>query len=475
MADIFIAFSRADLDIASGLKKEISKWGWSVWMDENLEVGESLTPQIISQIRHARVIIVLWTETAINSEWIFAETTLARGENKQYLPIVWGDRIKPPDIFEQVVPIYLKIEQGKVEWRTAITPIKQKLESIFGPFRKLEDPKSLRLMTWNLAGAKHLALGPDLTLGARKKLTSQLKCLVKKYNPHVVMLQEYAQFAQGSTADKDLLGLIEPSDIPEYKLTEIPLISNEQPCHPEKWQRFIGWHKPSLLTQGMAMLWRSNLCVGNFWDFKTTKASSRLTAEIVRMETGLYTGNRDTEPRAAVVAHFVFGPNHEPRDVLIVNVHLTTLKNEREGKPFFDELGNSIRMSQIDVLLNGIVSRYNTWWDEYDGKGPRKSPVWILAGDFNCTPNSQEIRRIIQSQFMNLNPNPKWGSRGDDRELNVDYIFAGPKYRSLKHRTVERKVTNNLPPIKTVLDGGIEINLYTSDHFPVFARLPLKD
>jgi endonuclease/exonuclease/phosphatase family metal-dependent hydrolase len=130
-------------------------------------------------------------------------------------------------------------------------------------------------------------------------------------------------------------------------------------------------------------------------------------------------------------------------------------------------------MTQIDVLLNGLVSRYNSWWDEFDEKGPRKPPIWILAGDFNCTPNSPEIRRVVQSQFINLNPRPEWGSRGDDRELNVDYIFAGPKYRSLKHRTVERYNEENPPPINSVIKNGVETKLDMSDHFPVYAQLRL--
>lgn len=473
MSDIFIAYSRADRGIAEGLRQEIAKLGWSVWWDEDLEPGKSLAQEILEQIKRARVVIALWTETAVNSQWVFAETILARGHNRRFLPIVWGTEIQPPDIFEQLAPIVVRPERGAVDWGVQLESLKRALETMLGPYRKLQNAESLRVLSWNLAGAKHLARGPDKTNTAREILTEQLALILEEYKPHIVALQEYVRFVKGSSAREDTVGLIDQSRISNYRFAEEPLIDNKKPSHPEKWQRFEGWGDASFLSQGMAMLWRSDMCAGNIWDFKTT-TSERLPVEVVRMETGLYTGNRDTEPRAAIVGHFVFGPNEEPRDVLVVNVHLSTLKHEREGKPLYDELGRKARMNQIDVLLNGLVSRYNSWWDKYEGKGQRKPPIWILAGDFNCTPNSPEISRLIQSQFINLNPDPKWGSRGDDRELNVDYIFAGPKYRALRHRAVEEQTQHNPAPIKTISSAGCEAKLDTSDHYPVFAELPLK-
>ena len=122
------------------------------------------------------------------------------------------------------------------------------------------------------------------------------------------------------------------------------------------------------------------------------------------MEYGLYFGDRNTEPRAALVGHLIYDPEIEqsiPRgkckaqDIFIVNVHLTTLAMEREGIPEIDARAAAIRRNQLDVIFNGIVSRYNTWRQEgYPERGQRRTsepgetferhpPIWILVGDFN--------------------------------------------------------------------------------------------
>ena len=54
------------------------------------------------------------------------------------------------------------------------------------------------------------------------------------------------------------------------------------------------------------------------------------------MDSGLYFGDRNTEPRAALVSHFIYdsGPSTgdpKPLDIFVVNLHLTTLMMEREG------------------------------------------------------------------------------------------------------------------------------------------------
>ena len=190
------------------------------------------------------------------------------------------------------------------------------------------------------------------------------------------------------------------------------------------------------------------------------------------MATGLYTGDRDTEPRLALVAHFVVGDDPNPRDVLLINLHLTTLKGEREGFPERDDLGSQIRLGQIDVVLRGIVSRYNDWWQKE--KAARKEiekrlpPVWIIAGDFNCTPESPEIVKMKRMNFLDLNSAKGRGNKGSGRpptpEITVDYIFAGPMYWAFDPHAVEHTVAANPTPL---------IQVAISDHYPIVASVPV--
>ena len=139
---------------------------------------------------------------------------------------------------------------------------------------------------------------------------------------------------------------------------------------------------------------RKGLSHAPLWEVNVNNTSNRkyLNSEYVRLDSGLYTGNRDTEPRTANIYHFII----EDRYILLVNLHLTTLKGEREGFPEKDFNGSQVRCSQIDIILNGVVSRYNSWFSQQELVQYGKEPLWILCGDFNGTPDSPEINKILQ-------------------------------------------------------------------------------
>lgn len=210
--------------------------------------------------------------------------------------------------------------------------------------------------------------------------------------------------------------------------------------------------------------------------------------EEVILMSGLYFGDRDTEPRAAMVAHFVISKPldkkmklEKPLDIFVVNLHLTTLMGERQGIPQIDEQGSKIRLAQLDIVLNGIVSRYNNWRRagypfraEKRQPGPKEdferySPIWILCGDLNFTPESVECATIQGRNFVDLNPRKGTGTKGSgfgsDATIACDYIFAGPKYISLEPLIIEQSIKRNPMP-----DYSVDV----SDHYPLFAKVPLS-
>lgn len=211
--------------------------------------------------------------------------------------------------------------------------------------------------------------------------------------------------------------------------------------------------------------------------------------EVVALESGLYFGERNTEPRAALVVHIVLSQIGDeelpyPLDVFVVNVHLTTLMLEREGVPAVDEKAAQTRMRQIDSVLNDVISRYNEWRaqsfvirgehippNSKDGRvetHDRLPPIWIIAGDFNFTPESLEYATLVRRGFLSMVPGrTKAKGLGNDPSLTVDYIFAGPRFEAIDPDRAEDFRENRN---KVDVDDDTRV----SDHFPLFASVPIS-
>lgn len=327
---------------------------------------------------------------------------------------------------------------------------------------------TINIMSWNLGGAKFLKEPEEKRNDFRKELNKTLNEFVKTRNPDFILLQEIVQFEKGGKC-KSLI------KVPQgYHYDSSISISTNDQSHPTKWQKYRecgNWRPDAFLAQGCGILWRKDIPHASLWDFEPGTGEN-LEKEIVRIDTGLYTGDRDTEPRSVVITHFILENGGKPVDFFLVNLHLTTLKGEREGFPSRDDDGCKRRLEQIDIILNGIVSRYNQWRKrklEALGEKSRAPAVWVLGGDFNCVPESPEIRKIERMNFINLNPNMGKGTKGTgfpavEPAITVDYIFAGPAYFALDPYEVKEKIKSNPLPLYTVK---------LSDHFPVFAELPL--
>lgn len=303
---------------------------------------------------------------------------------------------------------------------------------------------------------------PEKRSEFRRKINDSLRRAVER-KPDLIALQEIVQYGDASEPE-ELFDKLE-----DYYYKPSIAIDSRRHTHPYKWQQFRkegDWSETDYLGLGSAILWRRDIPHGPIWDSANPKLDEKIQTEEVHLDTGLYTGDRDTEPRLAVVAHFIFQDGQTPFDVFLVNLHLTTLKGEREGKPERDDLGARFRMAQIDTVLHGIVSRYNEWRGNL--KGSRIPAVWILAGDFNCTPESLEIAKLNRMNFQDLIPEKGAGTKASGYTskptITLDYIFAGPKYIALDPIIIDHEIKSNPKPM-TEYSG--------SDHFPIFATLPV--
>ena len=89
MSDIFISYKREDLILAKALAMELSGLGWTVWWDHDIPAGQDYDEVIVNELSTAKCVIVLWSESSVNSRNVKDEANVAL-ERKVLLPILIG-------------------------------------------------------------------------------------------------------------------------------------------------------------------------------------------------------------------------------------------------------------------------------------------------------------------------------------------------------------------------------------------------
>ena len=212
-----------------------------------------------------------------------------------------------------------------------------------------------------------------------------------------------------------------------------------------------------------------------------------LCFEVINAMPGLYLGSRDTEPRLVVVGRIKVGsPDTVERYVNFVNVHLTTLRGERQGNLQINNAATRIRLQQLNILTNHTISAYHAA-NEYRVPQPQErssKDVWILGGDFNALPVSDEIR-LLKGNFVDGNKDKrimdkdpssaycdrkgtKWSlERPNERPMVVDYIFCGLKLDSIDPEQLD--ITDSQRPFRPQFDKTD----FASDHAVLFASFKI--
>ena len=82
MVDVFISYSRDDLASVEILSQRIKEAGYKLWWDAELPAHKSYGDVIMEKIAVAKAAVVVWSPSAVKSEWVRAEADLARNHNK---------------------------------------------------------------------------------------------------------------------------------------------------------------------------------------------------------------------------------------------------------------------------------------------------------------------------------------------------------------------------------------------------------
>jgi hypothetical protein len=138
MADVFVSFASADLEIASVVVGALEREGWSVFWDRKLLPGSLIHEVIEQELSTASVVVVLWSRASLASHWVVDEAGAAR---HKLVPCRIED-VLPPLSFRSLNHIDLlgwAGDQGASAFQMLITAIRLRM----APGRDVSQPQNV--------------------------------------------------------------------------------------------------------------------------------------------------------------------------------------------------------------------------------------------------------------------------------------------------------------------------------------------
>ena len=108
---IFLSYAHADAKRAQQLAAALTARGYIVWWDTLIEGGASFAKSIREALEAADVVVVLWSKTSLESDWVADEA--AQGRDRKRLVPLSIDGSRPPLGFRQYQTIDLVHWRGK--------------------------------------------------------------------------------------------------------------------------------------------------------------------------------------------------------------------------------------------------------------------------------------------------------------------------------------------------------------------------
>jgi len=103
MADVFTSYSRNDERVAKKVVELLQVMGFTVDWDDNFQiaVGATLTSLLDSRCNEAICVLVLWSQSAIESKWVQTEARI--GMERGRLLQVTLDGTRPPLVYRDYI------------------------------------------------------------------------------------------------------------------------------------------------------------------------------------------------------------------------------------------------------------------------------------------------------------------------------------------------------------------------------------
>jgi tetratricopeptide (TPR) repeat protein len=100
VADVFLSYARADAAAAERMARELGRCGRSIWYDRELPAHRAYSDVIASELETAPAVLVLWSKSAADSQWVRSEANRARELGKLVQGRLDGARLPMP--FDQI-------------------------------------------------------------------------------------------------------------------------------------------------------------------------------------------------------------------------------------------------------------------------------------------------------------------------------------------------------------------------------------
>ena len=108
---LFLSYAHVDEARARKLARALEDAGYNVWWDALIEGGTAYAKTINHALETADVILVLWSASSVDSDWVRDEAAL--GRDRQRLVPLSLDRVKPPLGFRQYQFINFRSWRGR--------------------------------------------------------------------------------------------------------------------------------------------------------------------------------------------------------------------------------------------------------------------------------------------------------------------------------------------------------------------------
>jgi adenylate cyclase len=126
LADVFISYERSTESVAHRAADALTRAGHTPWFDSLLPAYRDYSEVIEERLKATDVVLVLWSQTAHQSQWVRAEADYARQEGKLVQAVL--DKTLPPMPFNRIQCANLDGWTGSAknpQWRKVLDGIDQ--------------------------------------------------------------------------------------------------------------------------------------------------------------------------------------------------------------------------------------------------------------------------------------------------------------------------------------------------------------
>lgn len=130
--NVFISYSTIDLEVVNKFKELLSSSLINTFMAEYSVIpGESLNERIFPSIENCNIFLLLYSESAQESEWVAKEIEYAKARNKFILPVLLDEHAELPAYLGDIkyLPAHAKPEAAMNFVSTHISEKAEKMQN----------------------------------------------------------------------------------------------------------------------------------------------------------------------------------------------------------------------------------------------------------------------------------------------------------------------------------------------------------